>query len=268
MEKEEKIFVSELLGEKTEEEKKEKTEEKQEEQKKDEYSEIFEKLAEIRGISKEEMKNEILWALEKAETEKAVREILEGNPGMNRETAKELAKFRKEAKKPKEEKKEDKSREKLSELDEFIERHSEEALLTLANSVVEDWEGGIPLETAFEKYRALEEKKELFEELQKLREEKTKEEQKKYARQTDFRKRKSEALNRIFTEIIPRKKRKAAKALLPFFCVFGKKRVLFGFQKVRRIFLSENRLKPEQNFIILPGCPGKKGAEITTEARL
>ena len=94
MEKEEKIFVSELLEE-AENEKKEKTEK---EEKKKEDSEIFEKLAQIRGISKEEMKNEILWALEKAETEKAVQEILEGNPGMNRETAKELAKFRKEAK--------------------------------------------------------------------------------------------------------------------------------------------------------------------------
>ena len=50
-------------------------------------SEIFEKLAEIRGISKEEMKEEILWALEKATFEKEVSEILEANPGMNRETA-------------------------------------------------------------------------------------------------------------------------------------------------------------------------------------
>ncbi len=179
MEKEEKIFVSELLEEAGTEEK----EKNKKEEKKDEYSEIFEKLAQIRGIPKEEMKNEILWALEKAETEKAVREILEGNPGMNRETAKELAKFRKEAKKPKEEKKEEKSREKLSELDEFILKHSEEALLTLANSVIEEWEGGIPLETAFEKYRATEEKKKLFEELEKLRNEKTKEEQKKYAKE-------------------------------------------------------------------------------------
>ena len=179
MEKEEKIFVSELLEE-VENQEKEKIEK---EEKKNEDSEIFEKLAQIRGISKEEMKNEILWALEKAETEKAVREILEGNPGMNRETARELAKFRKEAKKPKEEKKEDKNREKLSELDEFILKHSEEALRTLANSVIEEWEGGIPLETAFEKYRAIEEKKKLFEEVEKLRNEKTKEEQKKHAKE-------------------------------------------------------------------------------------
>ena len=75
MEKEEKIFVSELLEE-VENQEKEKTEK---EEKKNEDSEIFEKLAQIRGISKEEMKNEILWALEKAETEKAVQEILEGN---------------------------------------------------------------------------------------------------------------------------------------------------------------------------------------------
>ena len=65
MEKEEKIFVSELLEE-VENQEKEKNEK---EEKKNEDSEIFEKLAQIRGISKEEMKNEILWALEKAETE-------------------------------------------------------------------------------------------------------------------------------------------------------------------------------------------------------
>ena len=102
---------------------------------------------------------------------------------MNRETAKELAKFRKEAKKPKEEKKEDKSREKLLELDEFILKHSEEALRTLANSVIDEWEGGIPLETAFEKYRAVEEKKKLSEEVEKLLNEKEKEEQKKHAKE-------------------------------------------------------------------------------------
>lgn len=146
-------------------------------------SEVFEKLAEIRGISKEEMKNEILWALEKAETEKTVMEILEENPGMNRETAKELALFRKKAKTVKTEEPKDKSRERLSELDEFIAKHSGEAISTLANSVIEEWEGGIPLETAFEKYTAVKEKERLLEELEKIKNEKIKEEQKSYAKE-------------------------------------------------------------------------------------
>ena len=68
-------------------------------------SEIFEKLAEIRGISKDEMKDEILWALEKAVFEKSIGEIMAANPGMNRETAKELALFRLELKKEKKSKK-------------------------------------------------------------------------------------------------------------------------------------------------------------------
>lgn len=146
-------------------------------------SEIFEKLAEIRGISKEEMKNEILWALEKAETEKAIREILEENPGMNRETAKELALFRKKEKAIRTDEPKDRSREMLSELDEFIGKHSGEAVLSLANSVIEEWEGGIPLETAFEKYMAVIEKEKLFAELEKMKNEKTKEEQKRYAKE-------------------------------------------------------------------------------------
>lgn len=146
-------------------------------------SEVFEKLAEIRGISKEEMKNEILWALEKAETEKAIREILEDNPGMNRETAKELVNFRKKEKAVKKDEPKDRSREMLSELDEFIGKHSGEALVTLANSVIEEWEGGIPLETAFEKYMAVLEKERLFAELENLKNEKAKEEQKSYAKE-------------------------------------------------------------------------------------
>ena len=211
-EKDEELFVKELLGENPE-EKTEETEKevfpkeavlefanaigkepeevfailekgsKPEENSKNGDSEVFEKLAEIRGISKEEMKNEILWALEKAETEKMVGEILLENPGMNRETAKELALFRKKAKKMKNDEPKDKSKEMLFELDEFIAKHSGEAILTLANSVIEEWESGIPLETAFEKYMAVLEKKKLFAELEKMKNEKIKEEQKNYAKE-------------------------------------------------------------------------------------
>lgn len=136
-------------------------------------SEIFEKLAEIRGISKEEMKNEILWALGKAQEEKMIFEIMEANPGMNREIAKELANFRLELKKKKpEEKKEHKSEKMLLELDEFLERHRGEKIDFLADSVIEEWEKGKPLEDAFEKFRLFGENKKLLEELEAFRKEK------------------------------------------------------------------------------------------------
>ena len=80
-------------------------------------------------LSKEEMKEEILWALEKATFEKAVLEILEANPGMNRETAKELANFRLEVKKAKQQKPEEDANEKmLFELEKFLAAHSGEGI--------------------------------------------------------------------------------------------------------------------------------------------
>ena len=147
-------------------------------------SEVFEKLAEIRGISKEEMKEEILWALEKATFEKAVLEILEANPGMNRETAKELANFRLEVKKAKQQKPEEDANEKmLFELEKFLAAHSGEGIEKLSGGIVEDWEGGIPLETAFEKHRLFKENERLLEEIEKMKNEKEKEAHKNYARE-------------------------------------------------------------------------------------
>ena len=147
-------------------------------------SEIFEKLAEIRGISKEEMKEEILWALEKATFEKEVSEMLEANPGMNRETAKELANFRLEIKKAKQQKpEEDASKKMLSELEKFLTAHSGEGIEKLSDRIVEEWEGGIPLETAFEKHRLFKENKRLLEEIEKMKNEKEKEALKNYAKE-------------------------------------------------------------------------------------
>lgn len=146
-------------------------------------SEIFEKLAEIRGISAEEMKNEILWALEKAQTEKAIREIMAENPGMNRKTAKELADLRRKAEKPLAQKPENTAKERLSELDKFIAKHSGEKIETLAESVIAEWENGIPLETAFEKYMAVLKNTELSSEIEKLKNEQRAEAMKKYARE-------------------------------------------------------------------------------------
>lgn len=147
-------------------------------------SEIFEKLANMRGISKEEMKEEILWALEKATTEKAVNEIMAANPGMNRETAKELANFRLELKKMKaEEPEEDRNEAMLFELEKFLSKHSGEGIEKISSRVLEEWEGGIPLEAAFEKHRLFKENKKLFAEIEKMKNEKIKEAQKIYARE-------------------------------------------------------------------------------------
>lgn len=144
---------------------------------------VFEKLAVLRGISPEEMKNEIIWALEKATVEKTVQEILAENPGMNRETARELANFRLEMNRSKDENEDDKSEKMLMELEKFLAAHSEENIINLDNGVVEEWESGIPLETAFEKFCLLKEKKEICEELEKMKAEFIKEAQKKYARE-------------------------------------------------------------------------------------
>ncbi len=147
-------------------------------------SEVFEKLAEIRGISKEEIKEEILWALEKAVFEKTVAEITESNPGMNRKTAEELANFRLEVKKAKQRKPEEDANEKmLFELEKFLASHSGEGIEKLPGGIVAEWEGGIPLETAFEKNRLFKENKKLLEEIEKMKEEKEREAHKNYARE-------------------------------------------------------------------------------------
>lgn len=147
-------------------------------------SEIFEKLAEIRGISKEEMKDEILWALEKAVFEKEVLGIIEANPGMNRKTAEELANFRLEVKKAEQKEPEEKASEAmLFELENFLSKHSGEGIEKLSCGVIEEWEGGIPLETAFEKFRLFKEKEKLLAEVEKLKSEQEKEARKIYAKE-------------------------------------------------------------------------------------
>lgn len=145
---------------------------------------IFERLAQLRGISKAEMKEEILWALGNAVLEKKAAEIMEKNPGLNKKSALELAKFRLDAERMKEEKpKEERWSEKLRELDGFLSRHSGEAIEKLAAGVVEEWEGGIPLETAFEKNRLFRENEKLLAELEQMKAEKAREAQRAYARE-------------------------------------------------------------------------------------
>ena len=76
-------------------------------------SEVFEKLAEMRGLSKEEMKAEIFGALEKAKLDDIIEKLMAENPGMNYETAGELAKFRLGANKPKNAEKKESRAEKI-----------------------------------------------------------------------------------------------------------------------------------------------------------
>lgn len=156
-------------------------EEKSEKERED--SGFFEELGKLRGTSGEEMKNELLWVLKKANMDKLVGEIMENNPGMNRKTAEELAKFRLDAgKMKKEEEKGENWSEKLRELDVFLSKHSGEAIEKLAGRVVEDWEGGIPLEIAFERHRLSAENEKLLAELEQLKSEKAMEEQRAYAK--------------------------------------------------------------------------------------
>lgn len=147
-------------------------------------SEVLEKLAEIRGISKEEMRDEILWAIGKAAEEKMVFEIMAENPGMNRETARELARFRLEVKKAEKNIPEKSAGEAmLLELEKFLSAHSGEGIKSLDNEIVSEWEGGIPLETAFEKFRLSAENARLLLELEELQKEKEAQALKNYARE-------------------------------------------------------------------------------------
>lgn len=148
-------------------------------------SESFEKLAKMRGLSKEKMKAEIFGAIEKANTEKIVEKLMEENPGMNRETAAELAKFRINAKKPNAKEKEEDMTEKLEamlrEMEIFASRHRD--IENLDNEVIEEWEKGIPLEKAFLNFYAEAEKKKLIDEIEKMKLEKEKNERKAYMKE-------------------------------------------------------------------------------------
>lgn len=161
----------------------EKVIEELEEAKKD--SESFEKLAAMRGLSKERMKAEIFGAIEKARLEAIIEKLMAENPGMNRETAGELAKFRLGAEKPKAaEKKKENAAEKieamLREMDIFSARHKNDGIQSLDNGVIEEWEKDIPLEKAFENYRFMKEKEKLLLQMEQMKQEKEKLERKEY----------------------------------------------------------------------------------------
>lgn len=151
-------------------------------------SDAFEKIAGIRGIGKEEMKKEIFGVLEKARLEKSAMEIMENNPGMNRETAEELAKFRIEAKGLEKKEKgknpeQKKIRNKLREIDVFMTNHAPEEIETLDNSIIDEWESGIPLEKAFGSFMLMQENRKLLEEIERMKQGKAVDDQRNYARE-------------------------------------------------------------------------------------
>lgn len=118
--------------------------------------EIFEKLGAVRGITAQQAKEELLANVERIPVEEMVKQILGENPGMNKETAKELARFRIEQQKPKaeagkieEEGSSEETEGRLREIEMFQAKHPE--LLELPNEVIEIWkESGISLEKAYE----------------------------------------------------------------------------------------------------------------------
>ena len=149
-------------------------------------SEIFEKFGAFRGISVQQAKEELLANVERIPIINIAKEILRENPGMKKETAEELARFRIDQQKPKaeaeniEEEGSFEEEGRLREIDIFEANHPEVGKLN--NAVIEAWEKtGIPLEAAFEAFNARKEAKTLREENERLRKEIKQRDQKSYA---------------------------------------------------------------------------------------
>lgn len=151
-------------------------------------SEIFEKLGAVRGITAQQAKDEVLANVERVPVERMVQQILDQNPGMKKETAEELARFRIDQQKPKAEaeniEEEGSSEEegRLREIDIFEANHPEVGKLN--NAVIEAWEKtGIPLEEAYAAFVAKNEAARLREENERLKKELTLKGQQRYARE-------------------------------------------------------------------------------------
>ena len=151
-------------------------------------SEAFEKIALSRNLDKETLRTELLAQLDKAELDGAVARVKAENPGINEETARELAKFRLNEQKPKAEApKEEKTDSeettaRLREVEMFQAKHPE--LGTLPNEVIEIWEKtGISLEAAFAGFQNKTRVSELEKEIAEMKRENKLKEQKNYARE-------------------------------------------------------------------------------------
>ena len=158
-------------------------------------SEIFAKLANLRGITVEEAKNEVFAYAEKIPLDLMANQIRQENPGISQKTAEELAKFRIGAQKPKAEapaaqqQDTEENEGRLRELDIFMANHPEVA--TLKNEILEAWKNSnVPLEEAYQNFKNAERVREKDEkianleaEIESLKKEKTKETQKAYAKE-------------------------------------------------------------------------------------
>lgn len=149
--------------------------------------EIFEKLGAVRGITAQQAKDEVLANVERVPVERMVQQILDQNPGMKKETAEELARFRIDQQKPKaeagkieEEGRSEETEGRLREIDIFEANHPE--LGKLDNAVIEAWEKtGVSLEAAWAAFSAKDEAAKLRAENEKLKRELTFKGQKDYA---------------------------------------------------------------------------------------
>lgn len=150
--------------------------------------EIFEKIAAIRKISAEQLKAEIIATVERVPIEEMTRNIQRENPGMKKELAEELARFR-IGQQPKAEVADneetgrfDEIEGRLREIDIFEANHPEVGKLD--NAIIEAWEKtGIPLELAYSSFIEHEESVRLKEENERLKKEMTVKGQKNYARE-------------------------------------------------------------------------------------
>lgn len=150
--------------------------------------EIFEKIAAARNISVEKAKEEIIGNIERVPLERMMAQIQKENPGIGRETAMELARFRlgnlqPKAEEPKAETGDIEEAEgRLREIEIFEARHPDVG--KLSNEVIEAWEKtGISLEAAYDGFIAKKEAAELRAENERLKKEMALKGQKDYARE-------------------------------------------------------------------------------------
>lgn len=153
-------------------------------------AEVIEKLAQLRGITGDELRNEINAQIEKIPLDNALAQIKAEFPGIPENAAAELAKARvskTEAKPPETPKTEENTEEKaarLREVEMFTAKHAAEGITKIPNEVIDIWEKSrISLEKAYESFKNSEKVKELEKKIAVFEKEKAMAEQKNYAKE-------------------------------------------------------------------------------------
>lgn len=153
---------------------------------------VIEKLAQLRGITANDLRNEISAQIEKIPLDNAVKQIKAEFPGIPESAAQELAKARigKEEEKPSsqepetDEKVTEEKAARLREVQLFVANHAAEGITDLPNEVIDIWEkSGISLEKAYESFKNSEKVKELEKKIAAFEKEKAMEKQKNYAKE-------------------------------------------------------------------------------------